>query len=108
VNFTHPSFWGYLKDKSMTVDRAIEESRKFSIDLSCRVMLSSGLFIDSMINSGVGRYLEFKAIDKLFYCSRNSLSELPTIFPVPCSKGDVFNSNLYLHFYIYLPHLIIH
>ena len=59
--------------------------------------------VDSLVHSGVGNYLEFKAIENIYFISRSAdenqnynmkTAALVTCSKVPCSKGDVFNSKL--------------
>lgn len=69
--------------------KAMKESRHFSIDLTSKLMLCSGLSVDCFLKSGVSEYLEFKSIEALFY-----LASSEEVLKVPCSKSDVFNSKL--------------
>lgn len=115
---SHPAFFGYKKDKEMNLSRAFYSSRQFAVDVSPRLVLAAGNTVDNLINSGVGNYLEFKAIESVYFIGRDvgynfkstlactidgggssSTAEgllLPRAHcsPVPCSKGDVFNSKL--------------
>ena len=84
----HPSFFGYVPHNRMNIERAVHESRRFSIDLSCKLLLSGGKMVESMIKSDVGRYLEFKAVENVYIVRSGNICN------VPCSKSDVFNSKL--------------
>ena len=84
----HPAFFQYVKDKRMTKTRALAKSRNFNIDSSCRLLLGSSASIDSLIASGVSKYLEFKSIECIYYYEGGECST------VPCSKGDIFTSKL--------------
>jgi len=85
----HPSFFRYVKDHRITKNRAVAKSRHFSIDSSCQLLLGSTISIDTMITSGVSKYLEFKSVEGIFYTNVNE-----ELCPVPCSKGDIFTSKL--------------
>ena len=87
----HPCFFDYVKDHGMTKLRAMLKSRFFSVDSSCRLLLGSAASIDTMIASGVSKYLEFKSVEGLFYVESGAGVE---IHSVPCSKGDIFTSKL--------------
>ena len=84
----HPSFFGYVTHNRMTLARAVYDGRNFSLDFSCKMLLSGGRMVESMINSDVGRYLEFKAIENQYILRPD------TIWEVPCSKSDVFSTKL--------------
>eukprot|EP01128_Nolandella_sp_AFSM9_P007834 TRINITY_DN4417_c0_g1_i1.p1 TRINITY_DN4417_c0_g1~~TRINITY_DN4417_c0_g1_i1.p1 ORF type:complete len:521 (-),score=110.62 TRINITY_DN4417_c0_g1_i1:98-1660(-) len=61
-------------------------ARKFTIDLSPKFLWSSSDFIDTLIRSGVSRYLEFRVLQRCYMLVDNSL------VAVPASKGDIFKS----------------
>lgn len=63
-------------------------SRKFSIDLSPKLVWSSGKFVDALVRSGVNRYLEFKPLNGCTMYLNGALQ------PVPCSKGEIFKNKL--------------
>lgn len=90
-NTCHPCFFDYVKDHGMTKLRAMLKSRFFSVDSSCRLLLGSAASIDTIIASGVSKYLEFKSVEGLFYVESGAGVE---IHSVPCSKGDIFTSKL--------------
>ncbi len=100
----NPTFHSYIKNKDITLSRALIKSREFNIDTTSKVLLSSGLFIDTLISSDVHKYLEFKAIEGLYYyINDNTASKVTTKDPrndprnelwrVPCSKNDIFSTN---------------
>ena len=86
-----------------TKEELRRQSSSFSIDISPRLMLSSEQLVETLITSGVGRYLEFAAIERTYVHFQPSISgatqiendlEPDTVWEVPCSKKDVFQSKL--------------
>ncbi|RLN79268.1 hypothetical protein BBJ28_00020038, partial [Nothophytophthora sp. Chile5] len=84
-----------------TKQELLQQSGSFSIDVSPRLMLSSEQLVELLISSGVGRYLEFAAIERTYVhlpspapASRKAEAESDTVWEVPCSKKDVFQSKL--------------
>jgi RAB protein geranylgeranyltransferase component A len=90
---THPAFWGYRKDKDMTLSRAASMSRHFSIDTNPKMLLSFGPMVDAIIASGVSSYIEFVSIEGLYYLQADAKGTAK-ICSVPSSKADVFKSKL--------------
>eukprot|EP00698_Gefionella_okellyi_P018045 TRINITY_DN5378_c0_g1_i1.p1 TRINITY_DN5378_c0_g1~~TRINITY_DN5378_c0_g1_i1.p1 ORF type:complete len:372 (-),score=64.04 TRINITY_DN5378_c0_g1_i1:455-1570(-) len=68
-----------------------KQSRHFSIDLNPQILVTAGSLVDTLINSGVGKYLEFKKIEKPAMFSSGALNDIPQ------SKSDVFRSTLLGH-----------
>lgn len=66
-----------------------EISRKFSLDLSPAVLFANGPAVSGLISSSVSNYVEFMAIQGLFF-----LSSTGTLERVPSSKADIFQSML--------------
>lgn len=87
----HPIFLGYQQDeyKRTLMAKALKGSRYFNIDVTSKMLMSAGDFVDCLIQSGVSKYLEFKAIEGVYYWSGSK-----SCLSVPCSKSDVFNSKL--------------
>ncbi|RLN59451.1 hypothetical protein BBJ28_00005825 [Nothophytophthora sp. Chile5] len=84
-----------------TKQELLQRSGAFSIDVSPRLMLSSEQLVELLISSGVGRYLEFAAIERTYVhlpspasAPRRAETESDTVWEVPCSKKDVFQSKL--------------
>ncbi|OWZ00533.1 Rab proteins geranylgeranyltransferase component A [Phytophthora megakarya] len=83
-------------------EELLRQSSSFSIDVNPRLMLSSEQLVETLITSGVGRYLEFAAIERTYVHFQPSASgakteegvEPDTVWEVPCSKKDVFQSKL--------------
>ncbi|KAE8896050.1 hypothetical protein PF005_g1572 [Phytophthora fragariae] len=85
-----------------TKEELLRQSSSFSIDVNPRLMLSSEQLVEILITSGVGRYLEFAAIERTYVHFQPAVSgaktgetaEPDTVWEVPCSKKDVFQSKL--------------
>ncbi|KDO24855.1 hypothetical protein SPRG_09687 [Saprolegnia parasitica CBS 223.65] len=67
-------------------------SNAFSLDIQPKVLLSSSPLVDVLVHSGVGRYLDFMAMHET--CMFTPQPPHPPVWPVPCSKTDVFKSRL--------------
>lgn len=85
-----------------TKEEMLKQSSSFSIDVNPRLMLSSEQLVETLITSGVGRYLEFAAIERTYVHLQPTASgakieegqEPDMVWEVPCSKKDVFQSKL--------------
>lgn len=64
------------------------QSRSFALDLSPNLIFASGVAVTCFLTSGVSDYLEFKSVEGLLWFQGGQLAR------VPCSKGDVFASQL--------------
>ncbi|KAJ3038295.1 hypothetical protein HDV00_000806 [Rhizophlyctis rosea] len=62
----------------------IRESRKYNLELSPKVLFCRGPIVELLISSGVGRYLEFKALEGIYLRWEDAFEK------VPGSKEDVF------------------
>ena len=67
-----------------------EVSRQFSLDLSPAVLFANGPAVSGLISSSVSNYVEFMAIQGLFFLSSTG----GTLERVPSSKADIFQSML--------------
>lgn len=45
---------------------ALKQARQYNVDLAPKLLASRGDLVDVLIQSGVGRYLEFKGVDDMF------------------------------------------
>ncbi|KAL5288642.1 CHM family protein [Megaselia abdita] len=71
-----------------TKENILKTSRRFSIDLTPKLLFSRGKLVKLLISSNICRYAEFRAADNV--CTfEESTSSLKS---VPCSRTDVFNS----------------
>uniref|UniRef100_M4B8X5 Rab proteins geranylgeranyltransferase component n=1 Tax=Hyaloperonospora arabidopsidis (strain Emoy2) TaxID=559515 RepID=M4B8X5_HYAAE len=84
-------------------EEMLQQSSSFNIDVNPRLMLSSEQLVEILITSGVGRYLEFAAIERTYVHFQPSALGVKhpeegacfdTVWDVPCSKKDVFQSKL--------------
>eukprot|EP00759_Apiculatamorpha_spiralis_P053277 PhF_6_TR6151/c0_g1_i1/m.9142 len=75
----------------VTKDPAGFGERSYNIDLHPAVVYSDGPLVNFFVDSGVGKYLEFKNIDRI-------LAYVPDITPsfvtVPLCKSDMFKSQI--------------
>ncbi|VDO61494.1 unnamed protein product [Heligmosomoides polygyrus] len=73
-----------------TIREVVEsEWRRFSIDLVPKVLLARGSMVQTLCDSEVAKYAEFKCVDR-FLCIRDDSEEKLAYSRVPCSKGDIF------------------
>jgi Rab proteins geranylgeranyltransferase component A len=52
-----------------TLEILLKDSRRYNLDLAPKIMPCRGELIELLISSGVGRYLEFKALDRTYIYS---------------------------------------
>ncbi|KAH8270858.1 hypothetical protein KR018_007627 [Drosophila ironensis] len=64
----------------------LEKSRRFSLDLTPRIVYSAGDMVQLLIKSNICRYMEFRAVDNVCMLQNGE------IVPVPCTRSDVFNT----------------
>lgn len=84
----------YCKDKSVEAELSSESSR-FSIDLNARVLLAGDTFVQTLIDSGVGRYFECTTIESTFVmCEGVNDEQALSVWEIPCSKTDIFKTKL--------------
>jgi Rab proteins geranylgeranyltransferase component A len=78
----------------------LRDSRNYAISLTPSIVSSVGPLIDTLVNSGVSRYVKFKLLDGVgLYASSTSTGDersaeerFGTVKTVPGSKEDVFKS----------------
>lgn len=93
------SFWCDLVEEAFadeeTREQLLGKSSSFSIDINPRLLLASEDLVEVLITSGVGRYLEFAAIENTYVMlSKTDSVDKDAVWEVPCSKKDVFLSKL--------------
>lgn len=94
VNASHPSFWGNNYSSTETILQMQKNMRRFNFDFfETGLIFCSGSVVNDLVLSDVSHYLDFQNLDGLFYPSSDAKQKL-SILPVPCSKGDVFQSTL--------------
>lgn len=63
--------------------------RALNIDLVSKLLLCRGRLVQSLIDTGIGQYLEFHALHRVCFAHHGVGPPLQAK-PVPCSKQDVF------------------
>lgn len=76
---------------SIRTKEMLLNSRTFALDASPVYVYAAGRAVDGMLASNVADYLEFKTVDALFWFD---VMQIPKFSRVPCSKKDVFTTNL--------------
>ncbi|RUS20819.1 GDP dissociation inhibitor-domain-containing protein [Endogone sp. FLAS-F59071] len=71
-----------------TLSGLLRDSRHYNLDLAAKVLFCRGLLVETLITSGVSRYLEFKGVEKSFIFD----GEEETFDKVPISKEDIFTN----------------
>lgn len=69
-------------------ENVLKFSRRFSIDLTPKLLFSRGKLVKLLISSNICRYAEFRAVDNV--CTFDEATS--SLKSVPCSRTDVFNS----------------
>ena len=77
-----------MKSLTQTYHKAKAPSERSSFDLNVHLIPARGLSVDVLVESGVARYLQFKALEGAFFCE----AHLEDVLKVPCSKTEVFKS----------------
>nr|CCA26069.1 rab proteins geranylgeranyltransferase component A p [Albugo laibachii Nc14] len=75
----------------------MSQSARFNLDIvSPKLLFAAGELVQLLISSGVGRYLEFTALERSFLQITTFENEelKKVVYAVPCSKKDVFRSDL--------------
>ncbi|ORZ00599.1 GDP dissociation inhibitor-domain-containing protein [Syncephalastrum racemosum] len=67
---------------------ALKKARQYNIDLAPKLLSCRGDLVEILIQSGVGRYLEFKGVDDMFVFNHDTTR----MEKVPSSKEDVFSN----------------
>ena len=75
-------------DRNSTNKDFSEKSRKFNLDLSPKILFSRGLLVENLISANISHYAEFKIISRILTYMNGVIEE------VPCSRSDVFSSEL--------------
>lgn len=81
--------------RSVQAEEIMQKERYFALDATPAFVLASGRAVQGMLASGVADYLEFKAIEGLYWLENEKGGDgCPTLSRVPCSKNDVFGTKL--------------
>eukprot|EP00736_Rhodelphis_marinus_P001630 Rmarinus@m.13492 len=67
-------------------------SRRFMLDLNPRMTFSRGEEVDLIVRSGIGHYLEFKALEGTYLGINGRGANTIELAAIPCSKKDLFKS----------------
>lgn len=78
------------KDEFINLNK---RSRQFNICFTTRFVLCRGVTVDTLVHSGVARYIEFRSLTTsyVWWDEGNQSSQKP-VLRVPCSKSEVFKS----------------
>lgn len=74
--------------KDATYENFLEQSRKFNLDLAPKLLFSRGSLVESLIGANIAHYAEFKVVSRILTYMNGTVEE------VPCSRSDVFGSEL--------------
>ncbi|CAO3648713.1 unnamed protein product [Mucor hiemalis] len=74
------------EEKRNLFAKLLKSSRSYNLDSTPKLLGSRDTLVETLIRSGVGRYLEFKSVDDIYILDENSLVK------VPSSKEDVFTN----------------
>jgi Rab proteins geranylgeranyltransferase component A len=96
--------WDKHRIRTVSADRAVQileqYSRSIAVDVTPYLLYASGPAVDGLLTSTVSNYIEFKSLDAiLYYTPASKQTPSPTnasgtFNRVPCSKNDVFASQL--------------
>jgi Rab proteins geranylgeranyltransferase component A len=98
--------WNHYRIRTVTAHRAAQildqYSRSLALDVTPYLLYASGPAVDGLLLSTVSNYLEFKSLEAVLYytsspqaqLSSQSTTRCGTFTRVPCSKNDVFASQL--------------
>ncbi|KAI8828130.1 GDP dissociation inhibitor, partial [Chytriomyces cf. hyalinus JEL632] len=64
----------------------LKQSRKYAIEMAPKLIYSNGSLVQTMIDSNVSNYLEFRAVESV------SMLWAGAFDTVPCSKEDIFKN----------------
>ncbi|KAI8816621.1 GDP dissociation inhibitor [Fimicolochytrium jonesii] len=81
---THPTASPRTLHALTTLTRLLTTSRQYTLDLSPKLLYARGPLVELLITSGVGKYLEFKALEQIWMGWEGAVEV------VPGSKEDVF------------------
>ncbi|KAJ3225617.1 hypothetical protein HDU81_007768 [Chytriomyces hyalinus] len=69
-----------------TSNSLLKQSRKYAIEMAPKLIYSNGSLVQTMIDSNVSNYLEFRAVESV------SLLWAGAFDTVPCAKEDIFKN----------------
>lgn len=74
-----------MAEKQLFAD-LLKSSRSYNLDSTPKFLGSRDALVETLIRSGVGRYLEFKSVDDIYILDQR----LKSLEKVPSSKEDIF------------------
>lgn len=86
-NLTPENFLDRLPQINVFVD-LLNKSRSYNLDTTPKLLGTREDLVETLIRSGVGRYLEFKNVDDIFVFDKASKA----LEKVPSSKEDIFTN----------------
>lgn len=86
-DLTPENFTEKLPQINVFVD-LLNKSRSYNLDTTPKLLGTREDLVETLIRSGVGRYLEFKNVDDIFIFDRSSKA----LEKVPSSKEDIFTN----------------
>ncbi|KAI9019572.1 GDP dissociation inhibitor-domain-containing protein [Phycomyces nitens] len=84
----HPIDLSQSIAKLRVLENALRVSRSYNLDMAPKLLSCQGELVETLIHSGVGRYLEFKSADDIFVFDETTKG----LEKVPSSKEDVFTN----------------
>jgi len=81
--FSHPNNASFV---SQQINQ--RKNRQYAIDMQSKFLFCSGPMVKLLIESRIGRYLEFKCVDAISIYLDGKWAK------VPCSKGEIFKSKI--------------
>jgi RAB protein geranylgeranyltransferase component A len=88
----HPAWFG-VDHTSEAIIAYAKNDKDFSIDMGCKFLMGSGVFIDALIESGVSNYLDFNACGKIYFFQHlQQIIDKPG-WKIPLNKNDIFMTN---------------
>jgi len=82
------------EEPEWTREKIMEQSRRFNLDLSPRLLFSRGAMVELLISSNISRYTEFKAVTRVLTKSTGAAGDGGQLQCVPTTKSDIFNTRL--------------
>lgn len=91
-NNIHPA-WFNMNDDVDALIRNLKKDKDFTIDMSVKLLLGSGKFLEAMIESGVSNYLEFNPSGGIYFFPPSSNINQNLSWKIPLNKNDIFMSD---------------
>ena len=72
------------KPKTDSMEALLKNSRRYNLDLAPAFILANAKMVETLVQSGVHQYCEFKATEASYLLLENEIRK------VPCSKNEIF------------------